>query len=267
MKFYKKFFNRRLLLIGFSLLSVAWFKRATGKAGGVMFKIRRSQERGFADHGWLRSLHTFSFANYYDPQHMGFRNLRVINEDRISGGSGFGMHGHRDMEIISYVVQGSLEHKDSKGNVAIIRPGEVQRMSAGGGVMHSEYNHSASEEAHFFQIWITPDRAGTEFSYGQKSFEAELNSQDLVLVVSKTGRNGSISINQDVDLYASRLRKGKQVDFNIRSGRHIWLQVVKGKVQVNETELAVGDAISSSDVANLQVLANEDAEFLLFDLN
>lgn len=245
---------------------MAWFKRVTGKSGGAMFKIRRSKERGLANHGWLKSLHTFSFADYYDPQYMGFRNLRVINEDRIAGGSGFGMHGHRDMEIISYVVQGALEHKDSKGNVAIIRPGEVQRMSAGGGVMHSEYNHSATEEAHFFQIWITPDRAGTEFSYGQKSFEAELKNQDLVLVVSKTGRNGSISINQDVDLYASRLRKGQKIDFKVRSGRHIWLQVVKGKVEVNGTELSVGDAISSSDVVDLQILGQDESEYLLFDL-
>lgn len=232
-----------------------------------MFKIRRSNERGAADHGWLKSLHSFSFADYYDPQYMGFRNLRVINEDRIAGGSGFGMHGHRDMEIISYVVKGALEHKDSKGNVATIRPGEVQRMSAGGGVLHSEYNYSASEEAHFFQIWITPDRAGTEFSYGQRSFETELNSHELVLVVSKTGRNGSISINQDVDLYAARLQKGQPLEFQIRSGRHIWLQVVKGSVEVDGSKLLQGDAISSSDASKLQIVASEDAEFLLFDLN
>lgn len=230
-----------------------------------MLKIRKSAERGLANHGWLKSLHTFSFADYYDPAHMGFRSLRVINEDRIEGGSGFGMHGHRDMEIISYVVKGALEHRDSKGNVAVIRPGEVQRMSAGGGVMHSEYN-KVSEETHFFQIWITPDRAGTEFGYGQKSYEEELNSQDLVLVVSKTGRNGSISINQDADLYASRLAAGKTVHFEIHPGRHVWLQTIKGKLNINGTELQTGDAASTRDDRELKIVASADAEFLIFDL-
>lgn len=231
-----------------------------------MLKIRKSTERGFADHGWLKSRHTFSFADYYDPQNMGFRNLRVINEDRIQGGTGFGMHGHRDMEIISYVVKGGLEHRDSKGNVAVIRPGEIQRMSAGAGVMHSEYNKMPDEETHFFQIWITPDRAGTDFGYGQKSFEEPLKHQDLVLVISKTGRDGSISINQDTDIYASRVEKGTEVNFDVRLGRHIWIQTIKGSLSINGSELQMGDAAFSSEERALKIVANEDAEFLLFDL-
>lgn len=231
-----------------------------------MLKIRKSKERGLADHGWLKSLHTFSFADYYDPEHMGFRALRVINEDRIDGGTGFGMHGHRDMEIISYVISGALEHRDSKGNVAIIRPGEVQRMSAGNGVMHSEYNKSPNEETHFLQIWIQPNRTGTEFSYGQKSFEAQLNSQQLVLVVSQNGYDGSISINQDTNLYAAKLKKENSVSFELRPQRHLWIQIVKGQVALNDTLLSSGDAASTSDAGIYAISAKEDAEFLIFDL-
>ncbi|KHD87590.1 MAG: quercetin 2,3-dioxygenase [Bdellovibrio sp. ArHS] len=231
-----------------------------------MFALRKSNERGFADHGWLKSRHTFSFADYYDPDHMGFRALRVINEDRIEGGTGFGMHGHRDMEIISYVVQGALEHKDSKGNVAVIKPGDVQRMSAGTGVMHSEYNKMPESDTHFFQIWILPDRPGTSFGYGQKSFADDLNTKDLVLVVSKEGREGSISINQDADLYISRMKKGKEFAFPIRPSRHVWLQVIQGHLNINGHVLETGDAVKVSQEQSLQVSAQEDSEFMLFDL-
>lgn len=231
-----------------------------------MLTIRKSKERGYADHGWLKSRHTFSFADYYDPEFMGFRSLRVINEDRIAGGTGFGMHGHRDMEIISYVVDGGLEHRDSKGNIAVIKPGEVQRMSAGTGVMHSEYNKLPDRDTHFFQIWILPDRAGTAFGYGQKSFEEDLNSKDMVLVVSRDARDGSIGINQDADLYAARMKIGKTLEFKPRSGRHLWLQVVKGQIEINGTSLEVGDAASSSDEPLWKIAAKSDAEILLFDL-
>ncbi|WP_373998054.1 pirin family protein [Bdellovibrio bacteriovorus] len=231
-----------------------------------MFELRKSNERGFADHGWLKSRHTFSFADYYDPEHMGFRALRVINEDRIDGGSGFGMHGHRDMEIISYVVKGALEHKDSKGNVAVIKPGDVQRMSAGAGVMHSEYNKSPDTETHFFQIWILPDRHGTEFGYGQKSFEEDLNSKDMVLVISKEGREGSISINQDADLYISRMKAGKNLEFKMRPSRHVWIQAIKGQINVNGQTLEIGDALKISQEQVLNMSANQDSEFMLFDL-
>jgi quercetin 2,3-dioxygenase len=231
-----------------------------------MLKIRKSQERGLGDHGWLKSRHSFSFANYYDPAEMGFRALRVINEDRIAGGSGFSPHGHRDMEIISYVVEGALEHKDSAGNKAVIRPGEVQRMSAGRGVTHSEYNHSAAEPAHFFQIWIIPDRAGHDFGYGQRSFAEELAKQKLTLVISPAGENGSIRINQDARLSIGRLAAGEEVDLTLSQGRHAWVQVVKGGLLVNGQELGTGDGLAASEETLLRAKASADAEFLFFDL-
>lgn len=231
-----------------------------------MFQIRRAQERGFADHGWLKSRHTFSFANYYDPKHMGFNNLRVINEDRIAGGTGFGSHPHNNMEIISYVVRGALEHKDSMGTKAIIRPGEVQRMSAGTGVIHSEYNAQEKDETHFFQIWVTPNHQGATPGYGQKSFEAQLNSQKLVLVISQDARDGSIGINQDADMYISRMKSGEALDFQIRHGRGVWIQVVKGCLEIGDTNLKTGDALSSKDEQLLNIKANEESEIILFDL-
>ncbi len=231
-----------------------------------MLQLRKSNERGYADHQWLKSKHTFSFADYYDPKNMGFRNLRVINEDRIEGGTGFGSHPHRDMEIISYVVSGALEHKDSMGTKAIIRPGEVQRMSAGAGIVHSEYNHLPEEETHFFQIWITPKARGGNPGYGQKSFEKDLNEKKLVLVVSESGRDGSIEIKQDADLYISRLKSGEDLEFKLREGRGVWLQMVKGRISVNGETLETGDALSFSDEELLKIKALDGSEFLLFDL-
>lgn len=235
-----------------------------------MLQVRRSDERGHADHGWLKSKHTFSFAEYYDPDVMGFRSLRVINEDRIEGGTGFGAHPHRDMEIVSYVVKGALQHQDSIGNKAVIRPGEVQRMSAGSGVTHSEYNASPDEEAHFFQIWILPKARGGDPGYGQKSFEAELAQNRLVLTVSEDGRDGSIAINQDADLYIARMRAGQQIEHSLRKGRGAWIQVVKGSVKVNGREIESGDGLAVElegklDIKNINA-ADGESEILLFDL-
>ena len=194
--------------------------------------IRHSLERGHADHGWLNSYHTFSFANYYDPNHMGFSSLRVINEDRILGGTGFDAHPHNNMEIFSYVISGGLEHTDSMGNKAIILPDEVQIMSAGTGVTHAEMNHFKDQGTHFFQIWIIPEKNNIKPNYGQKSFKNEFLKQKFVLVVSKDKRNGSIGINQDADIYIGRLKAKDAVNFDIRTGRHAWLQMVKGNIEI-----------------------------------
>jgi len=191
-----------------------------------MLEVRRATDRGLGDHGWLKSRHSFSFADYYDPERMGFGDLRVINEDRIEGGTGFPTHGHRDMEIISYVISGGLEHQDSMGNKTRILPGEVQRMSAGTGVSHSEYNAFQDRPTHFMQIWIQPERRGLKPGYGQKSFEGELKEKNLVLVVSRSGRDGSIEIAQDADLYLSRSSESKTIQFEVRQGRRIWLQMI-----------------------------------------
>lgn len=234
--------------------------------GGVMLTVRKSSERGVGAHGWLNSQHSFSFANYYDPKHMGFRSLRVINEDRIDGGTGFGAHPHSDMEIISYVVKGALEHNDSMGTKAVIRPGEVQRMSAASGVVHSEYNKVPDEETHFFQIWIMPNKTGGGPGYGQKSFEDALNKDKLVLVVSESGRDGSIDIKQDADIYISRLKAGENVDFKIRPQRGVWVQVVKGNLDVNGTEINTGDGLSVDAEELLTFKAKDQSEFILFDL-
>jgi redox-sensitive bicupin YhaK (pirin superfamily) len=231
-----------------------------------MFIIRKSAERGLADHGWLKSRHTFSFSSYFDPQHMGFRTLRVINEDRIAGGTGFGTHSHHDMEIISYVVKGGLKHKDSMGNQAIILPGEVQRLSAGTGITHSEHNNLPDSETHFFQIWIEPYEKGKAPGYGQKTFEAALDSGKLVLVISPDGRSGSIDIRQDVDLYISRLGDGETIDFVCRPGRGLWIQVVRGQLGVNDILLAAGDGMSAEDEQSVRIQAHGPSEILLFDL-
>ncbi len=231
-----------------------------------MMTIRRSQERGTADHGWLKSRHTFSFADYYDPKQMGFSVLRVINEDRIEGGSGFGAHGHRDMEIISYVIDGALDHKDSMGTKATIRPGEVQRMSAGTGVRHSEFNHLLEQTTHFLQIWIVPEKLGIEPSYDQRSFQNDFSCSDLILVASKQGRNGSVSINQDVDMYACKAQNDGEKKLQTFSHRHIWIQVIKGTVKVEGTELNPGDGAGLEKIEAVNLTWSQGAEFLVFDL-
>jgi redox-sensitive bicupin YhaK (pirin superfamily) len=230
-----------------------------------MITVRPANERGHAEHGWLDSRHTFSFADYYDPRQMGFRSLRVINEDRVSPESGFGTHPHRDMEIVSYVLEGELAHKDSMGTGSVIRPGDVQRMSAGTGVLHSEWNHSNSEPVHFLQIWILPEKQGIEPGYEQKSFGDETKNR-LRLVASRDGRDGSVTIHQDAELYAARLDAGKEAVRELRPGRHAWVQVARGSVELNGTKLAAGDGAAVSDEKRLVLRATAPAEVLLFDL-
>lgn len=231
-----------------------------------MLTIRRHDERGRADLGWLDSRHTFSFGHYRDPRHMGFRALRVINEDRVAPGQGFGAHSHSDMEIISYVLDGSLEHKDSLGNGAIIRPGEVQRMTAGTGITHSEYNPSPSQSVHFLQIWILPDRNGLPPSYEQKLFPAVEKQGRLRLVASPDGQDGSITVHQDTRLYLSHLGAGDSVAHPIAQGRHAWVQIASGTVTLNGTSLLAGDGAALSDERQAEIGADTGAELLLFDL-
>jgi redox-sensitive bicupin YhaK (pirin superfamily) len=231
--------------------------------------IRRASERGYADHGWLRSFHTFSFADYYAPAHMGFRALRVINEDRVEGGKGFGTHPHRDMEIISYVLSGSLQHKDSMGTGSVIRPGDVQRMSAGTGVTHSEFNGSPTEPVHFLQIWILPDARGHAPSYEQKHFSVAERSGTLKLVASKDGREGSLSIHQDASMFAGLLAPGQRVSHALGAGRSAWLHVARGQVEVGGRELSSGDAAAfepDGQGSELTISGKEPSEILLFDL-
>jgi hypothetical protein len=231
-----------------------------------MIQLRKSNERGHADHGWLDSYHTFSFADYHDPRHVQFRNLRVINEDVVAPGQGFGMHPHRDMEIITYVVSGALQHRDSMGNTAIMRAGDVQRISAGTGILHSEFNASAKEPVHLLQIWILPDRHGLEPSYAEKSFASAALGR-LHLAASKTGRDGSIAINQETDLFLGKLEAGASIEHPFAPRRHGWLQLVKGRLDVNGAALGPGDAAALSEVSALSLTAREAAEFLFFDLN
>jgi redox-sensitive bicupin YhaK (pirin superfamily) len=228
--------------------------------------IRKAQERGHARHGWLESFHTFSFAGYHDPRQMGFRDLRVINEDRVEPGRGFGTHSHRDMEIVSWVLEGALAHRDSLGNGSVIRPGDVQRMSAGTGVSHSELNPSASERVHFLQIWILPEREGLAPSYEQKHVPPEERAGRLRLLASRDGRDGSVRIHQDVDLYAALLAAGESVTHALRPGRHAWLQVARGRCTLNGVALEAGDGAALSDERSLHVTGVGDAELLLFDL-
>jgi len=231
-----------------------------------MITVRKSSDRGHADHGWLLSYHSFSFADYYDPQEMGWGPLRVINEDRVQPGKGFGTHGHRDMEIISYVLDGQLQHKDSMGNGTIIRPGDVQRMSAGTGVQHSEFNPSPSALVHFLQIWIEPERRGMEPSYEQKFFTSEDKRGRLRLVASRDGREGSVTVHRDADVYASLLSPDEQVSHRIAAGRIAYLHLVKGAVRVNGTQLGTGDALKIESEQALVIAAAEDSELLLFDM-
>lgn len=229
-----------------------------------MITIRPSGERGHFDHGWLNTYHTFSFADYHDPSHMGFRSLRVINEDRVQPAMGFGNHSHQDMEILSYVLEGELEHRDSMGNGSIIRPGEVQRMTAGTGVMHSERNPSPDDLVHFLQIWILPEKRGLTPGYEQKKF-ADLDGR-LRLVASGDGRDGSLTIHQDVDLYGAKLATGAALTHPFRPRRNGWLQIARGTVDIDGQPLSPGDGAAISDEPAVTIRALGDAEVLLFDL-
>ncbi len=231
-----------------------------------MVVVRRASERGRSEHGWLDSRHTFSFADYHDPHHMGFRALRVINEDRVEPGKGFPTHAHRDMEIVTYVVEGALEHRDSMGNGSIIRPGDVQRMSAGTGVTHSEYNPSPNEPVHFLQIWILPEREGLVPSYEQRRFSADEKQGALRLVASRTGSDRSVTVHQDVQLLATLLAPGDEVAHALARGRHAWVQVVRGVLAAGGTPLRAGDGAALSDEQVVKMRAREASEVLLFDL-
>jgi redox-sensitive bicupin YhaK (pirin superfamily) len=231
-----------------------------------MIKIRRSAERGHFDHGWLNTYHTFSFADYHDPDFMGFRTLRVINEDWVQPGNGFGTHGHRDMEIVTYVLEGGLEHRDSMGNGSIIRPGEVQRMSAGTGVLHSEKNPSTSEVVHLLQIWILPERPGIRPEYEQKAFPADGSRGTLRIVASHDGHEGSLTMHQDTDLYTALLDGDESVTHSFGPNRYGWLQVARGTARLNGTDLAAGDGAAISGEPSITI-SGDKAEVLLFDLN
>jgi redox-sensitive bicupin YhaK (pirin superfamily) len=231
-----------------------------------MHEIRRADERGFADHGWLKSYHSFSFANYYDPEHMGFGPLRVINEDRVAGGGGFGKHPHNDMEIISYVLSGELEHKDSMGNGSVIRPGDVQRMSAGTGVVHSEFNQSETDTVHFLQIWILPDQQGIQPDYQQKFFPAADKRGRLCIISSPDGRGGSVRIQQDALIYSALVDGDERVSHELSDSRQAYVHVACGKVTVNGEALNSGDALMIRDERNVTIGQGEQAEVLLFDL-
>ncbi len=232
-----------------------------------MIRIRPGNERGHANHGWLDTYHTFSFADYYDPKHMGFRHLRVINEDRVKPGAGFPTHSHRDMEILTYVLEGALAHKDSMGNGSVIRPGDVQRMSAGTGISHSEYNHSQSEPVHLLQIWIVPERAGLSPSYEQRSIEIGGGPGTWRLIAARGGRDGAVTVHQDVEVLAARLAPGDRVVYQLKPGRHAWLQAARGSLMLGGIPLQAGDGAGVSDEAVVEITANDAAEVLLFDLS
>ena len=231
-----------------------------------MIKVRPSDERGLARHGWLESRHTFSFAEYFDPAHMGFRALRVINEDRVQPGEGFGSHPHRDMEILTYVIEGGLAHRDSTGSAMVLRPGEVQRMSAGTGIVHSEFNASREEPVHFLQIWIVPDRQGLDPGYEQRAFPLAERKGRLRLLAAPDGRDGALLLHQDASVFGAVLEPGARLAHELAPGRHAWLQVVKGKLALNGHPLAAGDGASASGEERLVLESGDDAEILLFDL-
>ena len=232
----------------------------------MKIKLRRSKERGHADHGWLDSYHTFSFADYYDPAHMGFRSLRVINQDRIAPGGGFPTHPHRDMEIFSYLVEGELQHQDSLGNGRVLKPGQIQMMCAGKGVLHSEFNPSDSEISHLLQIWIQPDQRGLVPSYTEWHPDPAKDQESKVLVISREGRENSASIHQDADVFRVRLGAAGSVTHEVKAGRGVWFQLIRGSVSVDGNTLQPGDALSTEDAGTLTITATEDAEALLFDL-
>ena len=231
-----------------------------------MIQVRKSNERGHADHGWLDTHHTFSFADYYDPENMGFRALRVINEDRVAPAQGFGTHGHRDMEILSYVLEGGLAHKDSTGGGGVLKPGDVQRMSAGTGVMHSEFNASRTDPVHFLQIWLVPDRRGIAPGYEQKHFPVDQRQGQLRLIASPDAADGSVTINQDARVYSTLLGKGQTVSHALAPGRHAWVQVARGQVRLGDVVLAAGDGAAISDEKTLTLTGEAPSEVLLFDL-
>ena len=231
-----------------------------------MITLRRSAERGHADHGWLNSYHSFSFADYQDPDHMGFGPLRVINEDRVAPGQGFGTHGHRDMEIISYVLHGALAHKDSMGNGSVLRPGYVQRMSAGKGVMHSEFNHSPDDLVHFLQIWIEPNVTGIQPGYEETAFDDASKRGKLRMIASSDGRDGSVKIHQDAYVYASLLDGAEKVSHVLAQGRKAYVHVIRGDIAVNGQALTTGDAAMFSGETAVELAQGKDAEVLLFDL-
>jgi redox-sensitive bicupin YhaK (pirin superfamily) len=230
-----------------------------------MIKIRKSKDRGHANHGWLDSYHTFSFADYYDPEQAGFRSLRVINEDRVQGGKGFGTHPHRDFEIISYVVSGGLKHQDSMGHVAVMKAGEVQRISAGTGIAHSEFNNSATEPVHFLQIWLQPSRNGLPPGYAQQSF-ANVPPNTLTLVCSPDGGNKSIKINQDVQLFIGKLAANGTVSHSLGAQHHAWIQLIEGDLELNGEKLSSGDGAAAENETELKLATKKGAHFLLFDL-
>jgi len=231
-----------------------------------MISVRRADERGHADHGWLDTRHTFSFADYHDPKYLGFRGLRVINEDRVQPGQGFPPHGHRDMEIVSYVLAGALEHKDSMGTGSVIRPGDVQRMSAGTGVRHSEYNHSKDEPVHFLQVWILPERRGLEPGYEQRHFSDADKRAGLRLIASREGTDGSVTIHADARIYAAVVEQGQRLRHALAEHRHAWLQVARGAITLNDRPLVHGDGAAVSGEPALTIAGAERAEVLVFDL-
>lgn len=231
-----------------------------------MIEVIRSEDRGKADHGWLQSRHTFSFADYQNPERDNFGPLRVVNEDWIAAGKGFDTHPHRDMEIITYMLDGELEHKDNMGNGSVIRPGELQRMTAGTGVLHSEFNPSGDTPAHLLQIWLFPEENGLQPGYEQEFFPPELKLNRWCLVGSRDGRDGSLTIHQDVNLYASSLQESRSIDIELLAGRNSFLHIARGKVTMNDEELVAGDAVTVEGQATLQILASEDSEMLLFDM-
>ncbi len=233
-----------------------------------MFHLRKAEDRGHANHGWLKAAHTFSFSEYHDPQFMGFRDLRVINEDRIAAAEGFPTHGHQNMEIITYILGGSLAHKDSMGNGSVIKPGDIQYMSAGSGVRHSEFNASKTEEAHLLQIWILPQANGLKPAYGQKHFTEEERTNRLKQLASVDGADGSVQIRQDIRLFGSLLQKEASISYELNPSRHAWLQLAKGEIDVNGIKMQSGDGLAVSEERLLKITGiGETAEFLLFDLN
>jgi quercetin 2,3-dioxygenase len=232
----------------------------------MAISLRRADERGRTNWGWLDSRHTFSFGEYYDPQHMGFRALRVINDDRVAPGAGFGTHGHRDMEILSYVLEGALAHKDSSGGGGVIRPGEIQFMRAGTGVTHSEYNDSAAEPVHFLQIWIVPEAPGLKPTYGQRTYDREAARRGFALLASRDGRDGSLQVQQDVELRVALLEPADERTYTVPAGRHAWVHVARGTADLNGTTLAEGDGAAVDGPQGLTLAGRDAAEVLLFDL-